>query len=499
MRCLDTQFCECGLIDKHIRATQICRVLLLQGWRCHVADGIEVTRTSQTTDSDRSSALTTAVTFACVAFLAFVVGGFTMYSGLFPAEALRGAFQGGRALYDQLRTNDPVKTDFWRPARTNARGVVQHDPQRAQQGLTLYTSGHDQRAMLIDMDGRVVHQWSLLYSRAWDKSGAVAKPRPDAFIYIEKAHVFPNGDLLALYTAIGDTPWGYGLVKMDKNSNVIWKYLANAHHDFTFDTEGNIFVLTHEFSKVNIPGFEHLLKIPRIDDFIVKLSPDGRPLKKVWLTGAFARSSSGRRLYFGPDNEMGDYLHTNSVHVLNKAVPSIPQSRPGQVLVSMREISTIALIDPESSTVVWASTGPWVRQHDAEFLPNGRLLLFDNEGDPSDFGSRVLEIDPATFKVKWSYGGRSDQPLDSTVRGSQSRLANGNTLIVESYAGRVLEVTRTGDIVWEFINPVRGGPQQDRIPIIHWVSRVVPRHDFTPGFLADLNLEERPSMTATHP
>ncbi|MPZ56003.1 MAG: hypothetical protein GEU91_05765 [Rhizobiales bacterium] len=448
-----------------------------------------MTQTSQTADSSRGGGLTAAVALACVAFLAFIVGGFTMYRGLFPANTLRGAFQGGIALYDQLTAyNDPVDTDFWKLARTPARGVVRHDPQRAQQGLTLYTSGHDQRALLIDMNGRVAHQWSLPYSRVWDKSSAVARPRPDAFVHIEKAHVFPNGDLLALYTAVGDTPWGYGLVKMDKNSNVIWKYLAHAHHDFTFDSAGNIYVLTHEISKADIPGFGHLKK-PRIDDFIVKLSPDGLQLEKTWLTGVVTRSSFGRRLNLVPHNDTGDYLHTNSVHVLDKAVPGIPQSRAGQVLVSMREISTIALVDLTSSRVVWASSGPWVRQHDAEFLPNGRLLLFDNEGDPNEFGSRVLEIDPATFKVKWSYGGRADQPLDSAARASQSRLANGNTLIVESWAGRLLEVTPKGDIVWEFVNPVRGGPREDRIPIIHWVTRLDPQRDFTSAFFEDLRLE----------
>ena len=418
---------------------------------------------------------------------------------------MRGAFQGGMALYDQMTAyNDPIETDFWKPARTTARGVMRHDASRAQRGLTLYTSGHAQQADLIDMSGSVVHRWSLPYSRLWEKGAAVGKPRPDPFIHIEKAHAFPNGDLLALYTAAGDTPWGYGLAKLDKDSNIIWKYLAHAHHDFAFDSAGNIFVLTHEISKADIPGFKHLKK-PRIDDFIVKLSPDGRELKKMWLTGAFVQSSFGRRrfdrerLNLIPNIETGDYLHANSVHVLGKAVPGIPQSRPGHVLVSMREISTIALVDVESSKVVWATSGQWIRQHDAEFLADGRLLLFDNEGDPNDLGSRVLEIDPATFKVKWSYGGRADQPLDSAARASQSRLANGNTLIAESYAGRLLEVTREGDVVWEFINPVRGGPQQDRIPIIHWAERVDPKNYFTPAFIADLDLKDVPSKTATHP
>jgi hypothetical protein len=174
---------------------------------------------------------------------------------------------------------------------------------------------------------------------------------------------------------------------------------------------------------------------------------------------------------------------------LNKPVPGIPQSQAGQVLVSFREISTIALIDMKTASVVWAQTGPWIRQHDAEFLDDGDLLLFDNEGDPNGYGgTRVLEIDPANFKIDWRYGGRSDQTLDSVARGSQARLKNGNTLIVESYAGRMFEVTRDGKVVWEFINPVRGQVHPDQIPIIHWAERIDPQ-DLAPDFRRNLNLE----------
>jgi hypothetical protein len=432
------------------------------------------------------------VALLCVAFLAFAAGAFMMYVNAKSTDGLRRAFQGGLALYDRtFNYNDPVQTDFWQPARTDQRGVVRHDPSKAQNGLTLYTSGHEQKAVLMDMSGRVVHEWSLPFSQVWDPSSSIARPRPDAFIFMEKAHVFPNGDLLALYTAIGDTPWGYGLVKMDRNSRIIWKYFGRAHHDFDLDSQGNIYVLTHEISEADLNGFRELNK-PRIDDFVVKLSPDGKELKKLWLTDALARSPFGRKLYFVPWNvhaSNGDYLHTNSVQVLKRAIPGVPQSRRGQVLVSFREISTVALVDLESQRLVWALSGSWVRQHDARFLANGDLALFDNEGNSNGPGiSRVVEVNPATQALVWSYGSKENERLDSVARSSLNRLANGNTLIAESLAGRLLEVTRRGEIVWEFVNPVRGGPSENRIPIIFWVERLDPGHDLAPDFRGSLGL-----------
>jgi hypothetical protein len=421
----------------------------------------------------------------------FLLGTFVMFREAPPAGTLRQAYQGGLALYDKTtRYQDPLDTDLWREARTQARGVTVHDPSAAQEGVTLYSSGHDQRAFLIDMNGKVLHEWAAPFSALWDKSASVKAPKGDAYIYIEKAQVLPNGDLLALYTAVGDTPWGYGIARLDADSNVIWKYLAHAHHDFAVDEAGNIHVLTQEISSRPLPGGFDYLRPPRIDDFVVTLAPDGRELRKVWVTGALSASPAGRRLNLVPwyvREGSGDYLHTNSIKILKEPLPGVPGSRAGQALLSFREISTVGLLDLDAERVVWALSGSWLRQHDADVLPGGHILLFDNEGDQSGFGaSRVLEIEPETQAIVWRYSGTAEAPLESIVRSSQDRLANGNTLIVESDAGRVLEVTREGRIVWEFVNPVRGGENDSRIPIIFWVQRLDPERDLEPGFRARL-------------
>ena len=41
--------------------------------------------------------------------------------------------------------------------------------------------------------------------------------------------------------------------------------------------------------------------------------------------------------------------------------------------------------------------------------------------------------------------------------GNAQRLRNGNTLINEASFGRFFEVTRDGEIVWEYVNPFFGG------------------------------------------
>ena len=69
--------------------------------------------------------------------------------------------------------------------------------------------------------------------------------------------------------------------------------------------------------------------------------------------------------------------------------------------------------------------------------------------------SRVLEINPVTLELVWSYTG--PRFFSSNISGAQ-RLANGNTLITEGPSGRLFEVTKEGQIVWEYIYPVLAAP-----------------------------------------
>jgi hypothetical protein len=288
--------------------------------------------------------------------------------------------------------------------------------------------------------------------------------------------MYPNGDLLIIYTGIGDTPWGYGLVKIDRDSKVLWTFLERAHHDMTVADDGTIYTLTHEITTHEIKWFEHL-KPPRIDDFVVVLSEDGKILRKVSVLDAFTSSPYARLLNTVPWFSAGDYLHTNAVRVIDaETAAALPFASEGQVMLSMRETGTIAVLDLETEQIVWAQRGPWIGQHDPDVLANGNILLFDNYGNfgPEGGISRVIEFDPASLEIAWSYGGTKERPLESILRSGQQRLANGNTLITESDGGRLIEVTTDGDVVWEFVNPVRGGEDGDLLPVVSVAQRIDP-------------------------
>ena len=84
-------------------------------------------------------------------------------------------------------------------------------------------------------------------------------------------------------------------------------------------------------------------------------------------------------------------------------------------------------------------------------VENGNILIFDN-GVERKY-SRVIEIDPVTETIEWEYVADPPKSFYTFEKGSAQRLPNGNTLICDGDNGRAFEVTRRGEIVWEWLNP----------------------------------------------
>lgn len=341
-------------------------------------------------------------------------------------------------------------------------GITIYKRGRTHDGLNLYVSGHFPGAILMDMNGNVVHEWRYEFARAWPDY-PTDRLADDTSRYWMRAHVFENGDLLAIFG-------GLGLIKIDRNSNLVWKYFGGCHHDLEVVEDGTIYVLTREeriFPSFN-PG--HAIR----DDAITVLGPDGQELRRISLFSAMQRSPYANVLN-APGIKLatrfGDVFHTNTLEILKGRIADrIPAFRRGNALVSLRTLNLVGVVDLESEQFVWALAGMWHAQHHPTMLGNGHMLVFDNRGAAGS--SRVIEIDPVTQGIVWTYEGTEEEPFYSEKSGSNQRLPNGNTLITESNAGRVIEVTPEGEIVWEFVNPARAGENDELIATVFEMVRL---------------------------
>lgn len=359
-------------------------------------------------------------------------------------------------------------------------GVLRHDATRSLAGYNLYTSGHAPEAFLIDMEGKVVHRWFL------DRN-LVLPTRKDVILdsnYFRKAEVFENGDLLVLFE--------YGaLARLDARSKILWAYTGDdrlfigPHHDWIVRADGTIQVLAARL--------RHVPEIHRhglvVEDLIVTLDKNGKPIAELSLPECFERSAFANFLHVRADlpapvrasdlpQDM-DWMHTNTLRLLGPEAADIsPAFREGNLLISSRQISMIAVIDPEKKQVVWAQIATaWFHQHEPQILADGHLLVFDNDYQFRR-RSRVVELDLRTFDVVWSYDGADlKPPFYSALLGSQQRLSNGNTLVSDSMNGRALEVTPDNQVAWEFVNPHMAFNQfteQDAVAILPEMTRIDP-------------------------
>jgi hypothetical protein len=327
-----------------------------------------------------------------------------------------------------------------------AAGVTLHDVERVSPGLNFLTSGDLEGAVLMDMDGRVLHEWRYSSDDAFEE-GAVSR-RVKRPAWWRRAYLFPNGDVMAIIT-------GRGLLKIDKNSELLWATSILSHHDLAIAPNGDLILLARRVHMV--PRVDP--KRPIVEDMVVVLDSEGREKRSFSLLEAFENSEFAH-LWHESDRRSKDIFHTNSIELLDGSVADAnPAFEAGNLLISVLHLDAIAVVDPEQEKVIWAHTGRYRKQHDPKILPNGNLLLFDNLGTPGS--SAVLEYDPATMDLVWEFRGSEEQPFLTRSCGTSERLPNGNTLISETDFGRAFEVTTGGDIVWEFYNPRRTG-ENDR-------------------------------------
>jgi hypothetical protein len=162
-----------------------------------------------------------------VLVLGCLLGAAIMFFHLPSGEFLAQAFAGASAWYQRSRSSLPSHPRNVRESAVHE--VTVDDAEKTSDGFTLYSTTGGARAVLIDMRGTVVHRWELPFSHAWPDPPHVEDPLPDNQIHWFRCHLYPNGDLLAIYHADGDTPYGYGLVKVDKDSKRIWAYPRRVH------------------------------------------------------------------------------------------------------------------------------------------------------------------------------------------------------------------------------------------------------------------------------
>nr|WP_254228815.1 aryl-sulfate sulfotransferase [Burkholderia gladioli] len=318
--------------------------------------------------------------------------------------------------------------------------MIAHDPELSAGGYTLIapqTAGG--RVYLVDMGGELVHEWRM-------------PVRPG-----RHAVILPNGNL-GYNGNHGDSedryaPWsmwhGGDFYEVTPQGEVVWRYQDPAHHhDAQWLPNGNLLYaacapVPAGFAERVPGGTAHGSDEIMYGDVIREVNRAGELLWewKAWehLNPEDFPIAPGFGRYHWP------------------LVNGLGVNAQGEVLMSLRTTSGIIAVDRRTGGVTTHIPPSVVsHQHAPVALANGSILTFDNgnfrTGSHVAF-SRVLEIDPASHEVVWSYADDMVNMFYSAFMGNAQRLANGNTHITESATGRLFEVTPAGEVVWEYVIP----------------------------------------------
>ncbi|MBV4416773.1 aryl-sulfate sulfotransferase [Clostridium tyrobutyricum] len=395
-------------------------------------------------------------------------------------------------------------------------GVTIYNPERCWNGYTIFQA-KDIGALLIGMNGQEVQLWKNLHGfpNKILPGGYVIGSTGER----DSKYGFQDMADLVQVDWDGNIVWKFNKHEYIEDPGQKPKWMARQHHDYQREGNpvgyyapgmepkiegGNTLVLCHQNIKNDRISDKILL-----DDKIIEVNWKG---DIIWTWNAsdhfdeFGFDEAAKNvLYRNPNlrkasGGVGDWLHINSISLIgpNKWFDGGDKRfNPDNIILDSREANILAVIDKKTGKIVW-KIGPrydtseelinlgWIiGQHNVHMIPKGlpgegNILVFDNGGwggygipNPGSISgnrnalrdySRVIEFDPVTLKIIWQYTPEEAGfiiPLDaarfySPFISNAQRLPNGNTLITEGSDGRIIEVTKDHEIVWEYISPYDG-------------------------------------------
>jgi hypothetical protein len=273
--------------------------------------------------------------------------------------------------------------------------------------------------MLMDMQGRVVHSWPAVRG-----VGRIRLSSDGRLV------VIGADDLIKEYDWNGALTWAY---QLPRNEDL-------PHHDVIELASGNYLVLAQE--------------VATRSDYLQEVDRRGRVVWEWWPRDHLEEHFPDR------DRRYPDPTHLNSLFELPENQwfdHGDDRFRPGNILVSARNLNAIFIVEKSSGDIVWTYSEGLDFQHEAQMVPEGVLgegliVLFNNgyHNVNAYRRSEIRVIHPMNGRLIWSY---SAPNFFTTVAGVQQVLPNGNLLVTSSEGGRVFEITPEKEKAWEWIPP----------------------------------------------
>ena len=305
----------------------------------------------------------------------------------------------------------------------------------------------------------------------------------DPAIYgTQHPYLMPDGSIIF---SSGEGP----LVRLDRCSKIEWVIDRHFHHSINMGPNGNLFVpivadLNTSYKTLYGPD-THNVRLRddgfRLrDDGFAEVSPAGKILNEWSITQILIQNGYGGLLLGVAPYEI-ERIHLNDAEPILAGDQYVEK---GDVMLSMRNLSSIALFRPSTGKIIWLHTGPWLGQHDIDYWGDGKFVLFGNDSlrwnrDDSQRFDRVVSL--RGYSTIYQYDMRSSQAsellelkkygVNSAGEGRQQYLPDGSLFIESTDQGALYLLNSDGSIAWKYVSPTHS---RGKIGALHW-SRVISR------------------------
>jgi hypothetical protein len=269
------------------------------------------------------------------------------------------------------------------------------------------------------------------------------------------------------------------LARYDACGKLLWSVDGIFTHSTELGPDGDLWV-PYRYPVPREPG----VKADFWDDSVARVSTEGKLLKVDRVADILERNGLARLWRGRP--YVQDPFHLNDIQ------PAMADGRfwkKGDLFLSLRNLSLIALYRPETGKILWWKIGPWRFQHDVSILDDHRISVFDNNtlmgypGERVNGHNRLLVFDFAskTTSSPWDKGFAANR-IATRAQGRGTPLPGGDAMIEETEQGRLVRMSPTGDLRWRYIS----ADSAERRMALSWARYLDPTKD-GPAIQATVN------------
>ncbi len=381
-------------------------------------------------------------------------------------------------------------------AQERTLGGMLHSEQ-AFDGYTIFSPTGSTSTFLVNNCGEKVHEWP-------------STKRPGNSVYLQN-----DG---SIYRAGQDTEAEFGapglggyIEHIAWNGDLLWSYKYSSssylqHHDFHVMPNGNVLILAWDVhTEEEAVSFgrdpSKLTEGELWSEHIIEIQPvgtnGGEVIWEWYLWDHLIQDYDDSKENYGdvmanPNKvdinytfaDGADWIHANSVNYSQENDYVIISSPFFNELWIIDHNTTIEEASGEKGDILYRWGNPQTYrmggdqhlffQHTVEWIPSGlpfegKIILFNNGRGrmPVEY-SNILIIDPfddqgdfwfadgvyGPESYEWEYVAPVPEDFYASFISGAQMLPNGNVLINDGPKGDFFEVNSTGDVVWEYINPI---------------------------------------------